>query len=294
MSSAALPTVGARFRLRDGRWLGYAEYGDPAGRPIFSFHGNPGSRLTRNPNIALLARLGARLIAVERPGYGLSDFKVGRAVLDWPDDVAELADGLGIARFAVVGGSGGGPYTLACAHQLPQRLTAVVVISSPCPLTVPGVTTGMSRQNRFSFLLGRYLPWPLLRRLYDMQAGLLAQQPEALLDRLAGTLAPSDRAVLARPEVRAVLREGVAEAFRQGGRGLAWDTHLLARPWGFRLQNIAAPVHLWHGARDVLAPVGMGRYLARSLPHCDATFLPDEGHLLVYGHWEEILAQLIA
>jgi len=112
--------------LEDGRTLGYAEYGAPDGRPVFVFHGFPGSRLTWSafdPQDCA-GELGLRVIAPERPGYGLSEFQRGRELLDWPEDVLALADPLGLERFAVLGLSGGGPYAAACAFKIPARLVA--------------------------------------------------------------------------------------------------------------------------------------------------------------------------
>ena len=118
------------IKLKDGRALGYAEYGAPEGKPIFYFHGFPGSRLdwmlSDSDNSA--NELNARIIAVDRPGMGLSDFKRDRKILDWPDDVVELADILQIERFSVLGISGGGPYTFACAFKIPERLTRTAIV----------------------------------------------------------------------------------------------------------------------------------------------------------------------
>ena len=84
-------TTGKRIRLRDGRSLGYAEYGDPAGKPVVFFQGTPSSRLFHHPDESIAVSLGARIITMDRPGFGLSDFQLGRTLLDWPDDVVELA-----------------------------------------------------------------------------------------------------------------------------------------------------------------------------------------------------------
>ena len=107
-----------QFTLPDGRSLGYAAYGDPQGKPLFFFHGFPSSRLEAQFTEGVAGRLGARIIAIDRPGFGRSDFKKERRIRDWPDDVLALADALGIDRFAVLGVSGGGPYAAACAHVL--------------------------------------------------------------------------------------------------------------------------------------------------------------------------------
>jgi pimeloyl-ACP methyl ester carboxylesterase len=291
--TTASTTAGNRIQLRDGRWLGYAEYGDPAGAPVFSLHGNPGSRLTHYPDDTVARAMGARIIAVDRPGYGLSTFERGRRLVDFPGDVAALADALGVERFAVMGGSGGGPYAMACAWRLPERVTRLALVSSVAPLDVPGATAGMSRQNRRSFWAARHLPWPLLALIYNLQGQVIVRDPALLIEQLSRVLPESDLAALARPEVHAMTAVSIREAFRQGGRGMAWDSVLLARPWGFALGEIAVPAALWHGERDVLAPIAMGRYLARAIPGCRATFLPNEAHLLLYSHWPEVLAWLL-
>ncbi len=119
-STAKLPSH--QLQLRDGRRLGYVDYGDPAGRPVLLFPGVPGSRLQGHPDRSIAGALGVRLIGVDRPGYGLSDDKRGRTLLDWPDDVVTLADHLGLERFALLSISGGGAYAAACAWKIPERL----------------------------------------------------------------------------------------------------------------------------------------------------------------------------
>src|SRR5262249_37258319 len=96
--------------LADGRRLAFCEYGAPQGKPVFSFPGWPGSRLEARLAAPTARRFNARLIAVDRPGFGRSDFKKRRTLVDWPGDVAKLADALGLDRFSIAGVSGGGPY----------------------------------------------------------------------------------------------------------------------------------------------------------------------------------------
>lgn len=124
------------IKLRGGRTLGYAEYGNPEGKPVFVFHAFPVSRLIW-PYADIddsATQLKARIITADLPGFGLSDFKRRREILDWPDDVSELADALRIGRFAVFGAPAGGPYALACAFKIPQHLTATTVV---CGAGVP-------------------------------------------------------------------------------------------------------------------------------------------------------------
>ena len=121
-------------QLRDGRSLAWAEYGDPSGKPVLYFHGFPGSRIEPALGADDLARTEARLIAIDRPGFGGSTFQPGRRLLDWPNDVASFADSLALDRFACMGVSGGGPYVLACALRLGERLTRAAIVCGVGPL----------------------------------------------------------------------------------------------------------------------------------------------------------------
>lgn len=295
MSSLDLsPTIGKQIRLCDGRWLGYAEYGDPAGKPIFYFHGSASSRLERHPDESIVTSLGARIIAIDRPGHGLSDFKPGRKLLDWPDDVVELADTLGIDRFAVMGMSAGGPYALACSYKIADRLTAAAIISSLAPYDRPGATDGLAPQFRVMLRMAKYAPW-LARLFMGLQARTARRSPERVWEQMGTAMAKPDQAVIAQPDIKAVLIEMFAEAYRAGGHGPAWEfTRILVRPWGFRLEDITMEVHLWHGEEDLNTPLQWGQYLASAIPNCHATFLAGEGHLLIFNHLKEILTTLLS
>lgn len=276
--------------LRDGRVLGYTQTGDPGGRPVFFFHGTPGSRLQRHPNEPIAREMGVRLIGIDRPGYGLSDFQPDRTLLDWPADVAQLADALHLDRFAALGLSGGAPYLLACAHQLPERLTSATVISGMGPLAEPEVLQGMMPAVQLGLTLVQRMPWWLLCLLLEPSVNLIRLDPVSAKRVLPASFPPADHAIFAWPDLQALDREDLGQAYRQGGRAFGWDLVLLTRPWGFRLQEIALPIHLWHGEEDTTIPVAMGRYLARTVPACNPHFCSGSGHTLFYSHWREILS----
>lgn len=282
------------LRLKDGRRLGYAEYGDPEGKPLFFFHGMPGSRLEAELTDRAANRLGIRLIATDRPGYGLSDFQPGRTFLHWPADMVELADALGIERFAVAGVSGGGPYVAVCALRISERLTAAGIISGVGPFDAADATAGMSRLNRLLFGAARRFPWTLNAPFWVMAQGV-RRFPDQALWLQTRSLPACDRAVLARPELKALLLKDAPEAFRSGVRASSWETVMYARPWGFRLEDIKMEVHLWQGEEDRNVPPPMGGYQAQAIPNCHATFYPGEGHFSLFvDHMEEILGALAA
>jgi pimeloyl-ACP methyl ester carboxylesterase len=285
-------TTGKRIQLRDGRSLGYAEYGDLAGKPAVFFHGTPSSRLFHHPDESIAVSLGARIITMDRPGFGLSDFQPGRTLLDWPDDVVELADVLEIDRFAVAGISGGGPYVAACAFKIPHRLTAAAITSGLGPVDSPEATQGVPRIRRLGVTVARHAPW-LLRPLLWL-VNNPRRNPERFFEQINAQSAETDRAILAQPEIRAMLTKNWAEATRAGIRGFAWEALIFTRPWGVRLEDITMKVHLWHGEEDASTPLLMAQRMANAIPNCHATFLPGEGHFLLFNHWKEILAVLVS
>jgi pimeloyl-ACP methyl ester carboxylesterase len=279
--------------LSDGRTLAYAEYGDRSGDPLFLLHGFPDSRLTRYPDDALTASLGVRLLIPDRPGIGGSDFHPARSILDRVDDLVSLADHLALERFAVLGWSAGGPYALACAAKLPDRLTAVGVACGFAPMDRPNATEGMSTQMQRFIPLLRRLPWLARPMMASLPKQYRKNAERAFQKQFAHGLSPEDAQILARPEIRQNLLDGAVEAMRQGGRGPATEMQLLfARPWGFRLEDIVSEVHLWYGDADALVPLQTGRYLARTIPHAHLTVCAGEGHMLYATRWEELLSSL--
>ena len=146
------------MRLGDGRRLSFAQYGDPRGRPLFYFHGMPGSRCEGAILDGPGREGGVRVVAPDRPGMGESDFKRGRTLLEWAADVAELAGHLGLRRFGVAGTSGGGPYALAVAYVLGEQLDFAASIAGCGPLAETGVRAGAGRSQRVMFRLAEHAP----------------------------------------------------------------------------------------------------------------------------------------
>ena len=278
-----------QINLRDGRRLGYAEFGDPRGKPVLFFHGYPGSRWDGAETGHAAERVGVRLIAPDRPGMGLSDYQPKRRLLDWPTDVLELASALGLERFAVIGYSGGGPYALACASQLDTRLSAVGVIAGIGPLTEPGAVDGMVKNNVRLFQLARRTPW-LLRLIFSLNRRMDSLK---LLQAAVPQMPAVDQAVMRQPGVLAGMAKDYSEAFRQGARGVVHEGALYASEWGFKLGEVTRPVRLWQGEQDTNVPAALGRFQARHLPDCQATFYPADGHIsIIVNHAAEILTAL--
>jgi pimeloyl-ACP methyl ester carboxylesterase len=284
-------TLHQHLTLRDGRQLGFAEYGNLDGAPLLYCHGWPGSRFEPGALARPCAEAGVRLIAPDRPGCGLSDFQVGRRILDWPEDVIELMEHLRVPQFAALGISGGGPYAAVCAARLPSRVTGAALVCAVGPLDAPGATAGMVATHRWLLAMARYTPWVAERLAGLCLRAIWGKGEQPIPRRVEVKLPEADQAVLRNPELRTALTASSIEALRRGAAGPAWDGLLYARPWGLGLEQIRVPVHLWHGEKDIVVPPAMCRYLARTIPGCQARFYGEEGHFsLPCNRIGEILA----
>lgn len=278
-------------RLRDGRALAYAEWGDPSGTPLMFFHGTPGSRLLC-PDERLSAERGVRLVTVDRPGYGRSDPQPSRTLAGWPADVLQLADALGLGRFGVAGWSGGGPHALACAAQLPERVERVGVVSGRADaFALPGGLEELGQEDRRLVELGRADADSFREQIEDSGAWLLERRADPksfyTVDR-----PEADQRVALRPDVAEQAVVWLPEAARRGLDGYAWDWLALRLPWGFDPADVQAEAHVWHGRLDAQIPVSHAEHVAGRVPHAQLTIWPDEGHWAIFDRWAEILAAL--
>ncbi|KAK3711471.1 hypothetical protein LTR37_009650 [Vermiconidia calcicola] len=259
--------------LPEKRTLGYAEFGSPHGNPVFYFHGSPASRLETRIWHDCATKTNTRLIGVDRPGIGLSSLPSSPYnLLNWPTDILHLADHLNLAKFHVIGASGGGPYAVACAHSLPQdRLLRAGVMAGMGPVEYG--YAGTSWQRYIAFNTNRYLPRSWLHWLVDKNFAVHAQNPDTkvferkVIDKFINTALPAaDAALFKDPKTRQDLIDDWRQAFRQGAGGYVQDAKILFSPWGFDLKDVKGEVRLWYGSGDVFTPVGMGRYLAERMP----------------------------
>ncbi len=290
-ATSALPPETRLLELGDRRWVACVECGDPGGHPVFAFHGLPGSRLQQHPDAGIAAAHGARVIHVDRPGFGLSTPAPGRTLATTARDVAAIADRLDIGAFAVAGVSGGGPFAAACAALLGDRVTRAALVSSVGP---PGSMRGGPGALRTRALLAVAAHAPkLLRRPLRIAVRRAQRAPERFIDRLAARLAADDQRTLARSDVRALLARELAESVRQGVDGLLADLRLAGRPWALPLESVRVPMALWHGEDDRIVPVAATRRLAAAIPGARANVLPGLGHFLIVDRWGEILDWLV-
>ena len=295
----AFSSVGATLRLPDGRALAYLEVGDPEGRPVFYFHGGPGSRLEARLFDDLCKELGVRLIAADRPGYGLSDDQKDRTYLDWPGDVAALADHLGIERFAVLGWSSGGPYAAAVAYEIPERLSVAAIVAGVGPIAAADFppsalgeeTFGGSATNRLFIWSARNGPW-LMRALFRAMRIMVFTDPAGLVENADETsFSERDLEFFARREFSV----STVEAFRQGVAGATRDFTIERRLWPFALGQINAPtVLVFHGGQDMGVHPSVAEYVCRRMPRCDEPkIFAEEGHSVIYSRFSDIVRAMV-
>lgn len=270
--------------LHDGRKLSYHEYGKSEGTPVFYFHGFPSSarEVMLNSGGQTAEKLDLRIIAVNRPGYGQSDFQSDRSLLDWPDDISELADSLSIDTFSVLGVSGGGPYSIACAFKIPNRIRIVGIVSGLGPHSAPGMGDGVIAPILNSPRFIRKL------MLKGFKRGL-ENNSDKFANRMLKTLPEVDRSIFNIPGEKELMNDAIKEGLSAGPEGAMQDAAIYKSDWGFELSDVEHEVYLWHGEEDLSVRIETGKYVAEQLPNCVPKYYPGEGHFsLLFNEEEEI------
>jgi pimeloyl-ACP methyl ester carboxylesterase len=274
--------------LKNGLKLGYAEYGDPKGKPLFFFHGWPSSRLQGRVLDIAAKKLKKRIIAPDRPGYGLSDFDPKRTLLDWPATITELANNLKIDTFSVLGNSGGGPYAAACAFALGKRLKKTGISVGLAPTNLDGVLEGLTFFNKLAWKGYHLFPFTIQIASLLHLAQVRKWLPTSFQAFFPAKVDQRHLSKGTKSEIN-VIR---TEAFRQGKKAVALDLRLYTQDWGFDLTKISGTVLLWYGAKDKNVSVQMGEYYKSLIPNGKLKIFPNEGHLLLHEHAEEVLEAL--
>ncbi len=281
--------------LDDNRILAFVEYGDLNGKPVFYFHGFPGSRLEANIVHNKAKESGIRVIAIDRPGMGYSSFSPDRQILDLPSDVVQLTNHLSIEKFGVVGVSTGGAYALACAYQIPRKLSVV------CTVSLLGAVDFhkqcLRKDLRFFFRIASRSSL-LFKSIFWYKRSRFLRDPrlcEKLCRSIKKGMALKDNELLEDEVFKNKVFASQSEACRQGLRGLKYEGKLVGKSWNIPFNKISSKVNifLWHGEADTLSPVSATKELAAKIPAAVAKTFPEEGHYSVaYNHADEILGTL--
>ncbi len=292
MAEAPKPNHDGVVEFEDGRTIGYAEFGDPRGDPVLWFHGTPGARQQLPPDTHReAAERHLRIIGIDRPGTGNSSPYLYDVLIEFAVDMEHFADRLGLKRFGVVGLSGGGPYVLACAHQLRDRIPVGVVLGGLGPTRGHEAAPGYTRLLPLAEPLLTVMREPLAELL---NAGLKSLVPMASggYDLYARFGPRTDRPLLRRPEMKTMFINDLVTAMDGGLRAPVYDVVLFARPWGFSLRNIKVPIHFFQGDADLVVPPRHGAHQAGLVPRATLTIVPNEGHFAGFAAVGHVLDKI--
>ncbi|MCI4675755.1 alpha/beta fold hydrolase [Candidatus Mycolicibacterium alkanivorans] len=292
--SVARPKLEGNIAVGEDRQIGFAEFGDPAGRAVFWLHGTPGARRQIPMEARVFAELRSiRLIGIDRPGIGSSTPFQYDNVLAFAGDLSTIADTLGVEKMAVVGLSGGGPYALACAAAMPERVVAAGVLGGVAPTVGPdAIGGGLMGLGTVVAPLIEVAGGPI-RLAASTIIRLIRPVAGPALYLYAGISPEADRKMLVRPEFKAMFLDDLLNGSRKQLAAPFADIVVFARDWGFRLDEVKVPIRWWHGDRDHIVPFAHGRHVVDGLPDAELYHLPGESHFAGLGRAEDILNSML-
>ncbi len=276
------------FTLPNKRNLSYTEYGVDTGFPVFYLHGITSSRLSAQPADEVAKKMNIRLIAVDRPGIGLSSLFPFQTLVEWTDDLKNLANALHIDTFSVLGHSGGGAYALASAYTMPERLQSVSIVGSAIPFTTYNLKKFLPKHFHYIKSLAKNIPWCFSALMATLRL-LFLKRTDSVVDANLKILPEADRNILTNKKLKEMLVISAMEACRQGSQGISQDASLLTSDWGFDIENIKKPVTIWHGTNDLTIPLPAAKYLHHLLPNSELITRKNQGHLFLFSQWEPVL-----
>jgi len=276
-------------KLKDGRNLAYAEYGDINGIPVFYAHGGPGSHLEGQFFHEAAIKYGFRFIATDRPGMGNSTYLENRTLLDYPSDISELADTLDIDKFGVMGWSAGGAHTTVCGYAIPERLIFNFSFAGYTNFAeLPEAEKYLkSKMDQISVGLSKTHP-KLFKMFFDLMGFSEKHLPKSYFKALMKEVTETDQEIAKNEEFHKLFMEDQTEAFKQGSKGVTTDAAVHYVDWGFRLKDIPIKLNVFHGTDDTMVPFEYGKHIAKNVPNCILHTIKGEGHLFPYKHLDEI------
>jgi len=283
--------------LSDGRKLFYIDYSDneQCGHLVLYFHGTPGYRhFLSNKQVEILHTnelfaKNIRLVSVERPGFGDSDDKSGRSLMDYAEDILELLPHLcrsSDEMISIIGYSAGGPFALACAAHpiLSKRIKSITVVSSLGPREQPDSTENMPIKYRFGFWLSKY--WVRATAwILGLEASNLMRNPERETIESWKDSSEDYKYIQKNEEVMQTFMQNAIYVYERGQYWTeAWEYHLFASYWGFRVEDISSSVrvHVFYGLKDTHCVPAMGKYLGKAIPSAREYESAELGHMVFF------------
>lgn len=277
--------------LKDKRKLGFAEYGYMQGFPIIYCHGSQSSRLEMHYDLSFAIANDLRIITIDRPGHGISNFNPNGSILKFAEDVKQLTDHLKIDSFSVAGMSAGAPFALGIAYLYPNSVKKVAIISGFTPFNSDSKKY-LSKEVKIMLNLAKSLPF-LLKILLKKQSKQLAKTPQKALQGFLKIMSEPDQKVLEDKSIMKLIENMFVEAFRNGSQGVAYEiSKILVRDWNFELNEIKVPVTFWQGKKDNNVPYKWAELMKNEIQNAKLNSFSDEGHLIIFQHAMEIFMDL--
>lgn len=261
-----------KLKLKDGRQLSYAEYGDSNGRPVLFFHGSPGSRFQGELYDELTKSKALQLFVLERPGYGNSSSKPNRTLIDWVEDVSEFMKDKSFDHVDVIGVSGGGPYALACSALLDKHVLRTIVVSGMGQVDSEEGRNHLSQEEQMLIQAAQYAPEKLATQIAHIH-----ESPETLVAGATEHLPEFDRALI-KPETVGKYLKSLKEATKSA-EGMISDYTIFAQAWGFHPGDIHVPVTFIHGSEDTTVSIELSKKLVGLIDNAKLQVIDGAGHL---------------
>lgn len=278
--------------LSDKRKLSYAEYGDEKGYPIIYCHGSQSSRFEMHYDLSFAIENKIRIITIDRPGHGDSDFNSSGSILSFADDVGQLVDKIGVKKFSVLGMSAGAPFALGIANKFSEQTNAVGVVSGFAPLTNQ-TQKSLGKEVKVLLKMAKSFPF-ILSLMLRIQQSQLKSNPKKALSNFLKIMSPPDQEILKNQAVMNIIEKMFKEAFKSGSKGVAYEiSKILVQDWNFKLSNIKVPTFIWHGEEDKNVPKEWAILTNENMPNSKLKLFPNEGHLIIFKNAQEIFTALI-
>lgn len=233
-----------------------------------------------------LPDLGLKLIAIDRPGLGLSDPHPQKTLTSWTNDIQQLIQTHELYPLLAVGFSQGAPFAIALAGQ--GLVQAIAIVSGQDELTHPTVKSLLHPDVAGMVAAVQQDPASFERSFSQIAT------PEGLWQLIIGMSGERDRTLYASETFGAAYQRALQEGFSQGSKGYVRDLINALSSWPVKLEDIMIPVDLWYGGLDtstVHSP-DFGATLASRLPNASLTVDPHEGGSILWTQSWDILSKL--
>lgn len=266
IDEASLIRDGAKIVTdKNGRKIEYFLYGstDPNAPVIINIHGSGlDGTFEKAVNQSACEELGVRGISISLPGYGNTDMKIGRTVVDWAsEDLEAVLLAENVKEFMITGHSQGNPHAMAAAYHFGDRVKGLGLNAPLLPNDVTeeiGIAGALAYEDlKTTEELGRPLNAYWFFGLYLFTDLFAPALPTKVLVDM-GTHVDQDTALVE------MMRHTFSRSMIRGAAGNVWESAVdVCYLWGFDPRKIETKnICVWHASDDTACPPEIGEWLA--------------------------------